>query len=78
MLARLLDPPAGEIRSNYGIAFAYLGLGNRDQAFAWLEKGFESRDEDMLFLKVDRAWVPWRSDPRYQSLLGRMGMRGDL
>lgn len=54
------------------IATVYAGLGDKDSAFIWLERGYEGRDGDMVLLKVWRAWDPLRDDPRYQALVSRM------
>jgi tetratricopeptide (TPR) repeat protein len=57
----------------YFMAIAYAGIGNKNRAFAWLEKGLEERSEDMVFLKVEPGWDPLRSDPRFEAILQRMG-----
>jgi serine/threonine protein kinase/TolB-like protein/Tfp pilus assembly protein PilF len=54
------------------IASIYAGLGDRDHAFARLEKAYTERDTWLSFLKVDPAFDPLRSDPRFQGLLRRM------
>jgi tetratricopeptide (TPR) repeat protein len=56
----------------YGIALIHAGLGEKDQAFEWLEKAYELRDQGMSFLKVEPPLDPLRSDPRFQDLLRRM------
>jgi serine/threonine-protein kinase len=58
--------------SPYGIAQVYTALGDFDQAFAWLEKAYEERPYELLYLKVDPRNDPLRSDPRFQDLLRRM------
>jgi hypothetical protein len=47
--------------------------GNRDLAFAWLEKAFEERSVNMLFLKVHPHLEILHPDPRYQDLVRRVG-----
>lgn len=54
-------------------AWAYMGMGNKDQALAWLEKAYAQHSNVMVTLKVDPAWDPLRSDPRFQNLLRRVG-----
>ncbi len=56
------------------LAKVYIGLGDRDQAFAWLEKGFQQHDFWLTFLKGDPMFDGLRSDPRFQSLLRRIGL----
>jgi len=58
-----------------GIALIYVGLGEKDQAFAWLEKGYEERSFQMAWLKVEPRWDSLRSDPRFADLLRRMGLK---
>jgi DNA-binding winged helix-turn-helix (wHTH) protein/tetratricopeptide (TPR) repeat protein len=56
----------------YNFALIYNGLGERDEAIAWLELGVEQRDPKMIFLKVEPKWDDLRDDPRFVSLLDRM------
>jgi eukaryotic-like serine/threonine-protein kinase len=57
----------------YFLATVYVGLGEKDQAFALLEKGYAERDPYLTYLKVEPALDPLRSDPRFQQLLQRVG-----
>jgi TolB-like protein/Flp pilus assembly protein TadD len=52
----------------------YAALGDKDQAFAWLEKAYEERSDVMTVLEEERAFDPLRSDPRFQDLLRRIGL----
>ena len=61
----------GYISPSY-IAKAYLALGDKDEALAWLQKGLDDHDGPMVSLKVDPELDPLRSDPRFQDLLRRM------
>jgi serine/threonine-protein kinase len=56
------------------IAFIYAGLGDKDQAFACLERAVDERDSILVFLKVEPAFDRLRSDPRFTSLLTRVGL----
>jgi len=61
--------------SPYPVAIIYLGLGEKDQAFAWLERAYEERSfRSLINLKVDPIWDPLRSDPRFADLLRRIGL----
>ena len=60
--------------SPYTVATIYAGLGERDQAFKWLEKAFEERDIWLMNLKVDPVLKDLRSDRRFTSLLQRIGL----
>lgn len=55
-------------------ALAYLQLGEKDQAFEWLEKSYAERSEVLLYLKVDPRFDPLRSDPRFADLVRRVGL----
>ncbi len=55
-------------------AYLYAILGNKDRAFAWLEKGFQQRTHGMPFLKEDPTWDDIRSDPRFTDLERRVGL----
>ncbi len=59
---------------SYAFALVYAGLGDKDGAFAWLEKACEERSSWVVFLKVNPIWVPLRSDARFQALLRRLGL----
>jgi tetratricopeptide (TPR) repeat protein len=54
------------------LALVYAGLGEKNQAFDWLERAYKTHDKGMCFLKIDPALDPLRSDPRFQELLRRM------
>ena len=60
--------------SPYIIATIYAGLGQKDRAFEFLEKAYLERALDLTwFLKADPRIDSLRSDPRFQSLLRRVG-----
>jgi serine/threonine-protein kinase len=54
--------------------FLYAGLGDRDRAFEWLEKGAQERIAIMVFAGVYPPFDPLRSDPRFRALLERIGL----
>jgi serine/threonine protein kinase/tetratricopeptide (TPR) repeat protein len=56
------------------IALVYAGLGEKDQAFVWLEKGLAERSFQMQWLKVEPRWDNLRSDPRFAELVRRIGL----
>jgi TolB-like protein len=58
--------------SRVRLARAYMLTGDIDQTFRLLERGYEERDNDMLWLKVTPWFDPIRDDPRFQDLLRRM------
>lgn len=52
----------------------YIGLGDKDKAFEWLEKAYEERSNFVAYLKVFPILDPLRSDPRFNDLLRRVGL----
>ncbi|MGH9841666.1 MAG: tetratricopeptide repeat protein [Blastocatellia bacterium] len=58
----------------FQIAIIYEGLGAKEQAFAWLEKGSEPEAGYLTLLKVDPILDSLRSDPRFNELLKRIGL----
>ena len=61
--------------SPYTVAAIYTGLGEKDQAFKWLERAYEERDVWLMNLKVDPVFAKLRADKRFQDLLTRAGLR---
>jgi hypothetical protein len=57
----------------YAFALIHAGLGDRDDAFAELDKALEVHDVHLIYLPVDARWDPYRDDPRFKSLLDRCG-----
>jgi TolB-like protein/Tfp pilus assembly protein PilF len=57
-----------------GMALVYVALGENDTAFLWLEKSFEKREESLCSLKIDPKMEPLRSDPRYSTMLKKIGL----
>ncbi len=55
------------------IAAVYAALGQKDEAFAWLDKAVEYYDS-WLFMLQDPFWDPLRSDPRFKALLKKLGL----
>jgi Flp pilus assembly protein TadD len=56
------------------VALVYAGLGDKDKAFAWLDKAYEEHSFALSNLKVEPRFDPLRSDPRFTDLLRRMGL----
>jgi hypothetical protein len=50
----------------------YARLGERDEAFAWLEKVYGIGDAGTIFLKVSPEWDNLREDPRFDEMLKRL------
>jgi Flp pilus assembly protein TadD len=57
------------------LAAVYAGLGDKDQAFAWLQKDFQTRSGLLAWTRWAPAFESLRSDRRYADLLRRMGFQ---
>jgi TolB-like protein/tetratricopeptide (TPR) repeat protein len=53
---------------------AYLGLGDNEQALAWLEKAYQEQAIMLAFLKVHPYFDPLRGDARFKELVHRVGL----
>lgn len=63
-------------RSVPALQFAqlYARVGDKDKAFAWLERAYQEHDALLILIKVDPIWDDLRFDPRFENLLHRMGL----
>lgn len=57
------------------IASVYVGLGDFDHAFSWLEKDYQARSGLLDYIIADSLFDPIRGEPRYADLLRRMGLK---
>jgi len=60
--------------SAYGIAQLYAELGEKDQAFHWLNTALQEHDDSLVALKTDSSFDPIRSDPRFAELVRKVGL----
>ncbi len=61
--------------SPYTVAAIYAGLGDREQAFKWLETAVETRDIWLMNLKVDPVFAKLRNERRFTDILARIRLR---
>jgi TolB-like protein/DNA-binding winged helix-turn-helix (wHTH) protein/Tfp pilus assembly protein PilF len=75
---RVLDQLRAASKQRYvpavSFAIVYVGLGEKEQAFLWLEKAYDERTNSLAYLKVTATWDPLRSDPRFADLVRRIGL----
>src|SRR6516225_5201743 len=73
---KLIDELKGRSRHHYlpaGVfAEPYLGLGEKDEALTWLERGYEEHDQSMVDINTYPGFDALRSGPRFQALVRRM------
>ncbi len=67
------NSPLRDSNNNWVVAKAYVDLGEKDKAFAELNKAYENRLSSLLWLKVEPQVDPLHDDPRFQQLLKRVG-----
>ncbi|MFB0566278.1 MAG: protein kinase [Candidatus Aminicenantaceae bacterium] len=60
--------------SQTSVAILHFALGDKDQGFEWLEKAYEEYDSWLRLLKTDPIFNGIRPDPRYITLLRKMGL----
>jgi tetratricopeptide (TPR) repeat protein len=59
---------------SYQIAEIYIGLGDKDQAFQWLDKAYQDRSEWLTWIAIEPKLDPIRADPKFERLLRRMNL----
>ena len=56
------------------VAAIYVGLGDKNKAFEWLEKDFQARNGKLTEIRWQIQFESLRDDPRYKDLLKRIGL----
>jgi len=74
VLARLDELSQEKYVSPFPVALVHAALGEKDDAFHWLERACEERDHWIETLKIHPALDGLREDDRYGSLLARTGL----
>ena len=59
---------------SYNIAMVYNGLGDHEAALHWLEDAAGRHDVRLVLLKVEPKWDLYRSEPRFISILQKIGL----
>jgi hypothetical protein len=66
--------PVHEFGHAESMAMVYAGLGNRDEAFRWLDHAYQERWMRLPWIKISPEFDNLRSDPRFQMLMKKMGL----
>jgi eukaryotic-like serine/threonine-protein kinase len=74
ILGRLLLMRQQRYVSPYEIAVIHVGLGEKDQAFEWLERAYQEHSSWLSYLNVESRLDPLHSDPRFADLVRRVGL----
>jgi hypothetical protein len=72
----LLKGAKGREDMTLEMAKIYAALGEKDQAFAWLEKAYRNRAGGLILLNPVPDFQPLRNDPRFADLERRLGLPG--
>jgi TolB-like protein/DNA-binding winged helix-turn-helix (wHTH) protein/tetratricopeptide (TPR) repeat protein len=74
ILAQLHEEARSKVVSPHNIARIYAGLGEKEQAFVWLEKAIAERDSNLTMpgLRVDPTFESLHEDSRFTGLLDRV------
>lgn len=78
VLEELLTTAQEKYVSPYGIAVTYLGLGETEEALAWLRKTYDDNNDFLVWFNVAPELDVLRSDKRFISLLRRVGFTNNL
>jgi len=73
LLAELKELSKRRYVAPYWIAMIYVGLDEKDEAFAWLEKAYQERSWFLVWIKMDPQVDSLRSDARFIDLMRRIG-----
>jgi len=75
---KALDQLKAVARQRYvspiNFVFIYIGLGEKDEAFRWLDMGYQERDPQVSRLSINPLFDPLRSDARFTELMRRVGL----
>ena len=72
VLEALLAASSQRYVAPVSLAIIYGALGRMDEAFEWMEMGFDVRDDYLMVLQVDPRLDSLRPDPRFRDLIRRM------
>ena len=74
LLAELKEVSSRRYVCAYEMADAYVKLGDKKQAYEWLEKGKQERADCMAWLLSEPWMDPLRGDRQYRELLDQIGL----
>lgn len=57
-----------------GLAIIHAALGEKDKAFALLERAYSGHDQQLIWLGIEGGYASLGSDPRFQDLMRRIGL----
>lgn len=75
ILARLEEEGRQHYVRSEIVAMGYAALGRNDEAFASLERAYQTRSAGLIYLHLEPGYKALRADPRYDDLVKRIGLR---
>ena len=69
----LLERSKKQYVPSYWMALVEMSMGNKEEAFVWLERAYQERSSWLVWANVEPRFDQLRSDPRFSSLISRMG-----
>jgi adenylate cyclase len=72
---KLTDRSRHQYVPSYWIAMLWIGFGDKDESFTWLERAFQERSSWLVWAGVEPRFDALRSDPRFTSLMAKMKLR---
>jgi hypothetical protein len=74
ILARFQQLAEHRYVTSYGVALVHAGLGDKSEAFRWLDKAYDERSHWLVWLSLDPRWNDLHADPRFDQLRRRIGL----
>jgi serine/threonine-protein kinase len=74
ILSELIQRSNRQYVSPYDMALVYMGLGDKDRAFEWLDKAFQDRTSRLFNIQMHPEFASLRKDSRFAALVQRIGL----
>ncbi len=75
LLRKLTDLSERQYVSPFNLGLIHAALGQKKEAFEWLNRAYEIHDGWMIYITVDPRWQSLRSDPEFIEIVRRVGLR---
>jgi adenylate cyclase len=73
-LKQLLDLSTEKYVSQVDLSYVYGAMGKKELAFESLDRAFQEHSDLLVYLKTEPRYDPLRKDPRFSTLLSRIGL----
>jgi len=68
LLEKIQEDTSGDYQSPTLVATIKFGLGQKDEAFNWLERAYQEHDGFLLYFRQFPWWAEYRNDPRWLAI----------